>query len=404
MTYQQIISDLKKKIYHPIYFLMGEEPYYIDAITQEIEENLLSQAEKGFNQTIVYGRDTDLGNLVGMARRFPMMANYQVIIVKEAQDLLKTIDIQKLQDVIKARETLETARNKKLLEEIREHKLKTLSEAIKHLNVSKPQDIKALEEVFENIQYLSSDGNRKYAGLVDLLDNPVSSTILVFAYKYGKLDRRKAFTKKLESAGVLFESTKIYENKIPDWITTYLREREYLIEEAATALLSEYLGADLSRIANELQKLIINVPPNSRIDSTHIEKYIGISKEYNIFELQKALGSGNKVKSIQIANHFAVNAKENPVVKTIAMLFGFFSKIMILHSLKDRSPNALASALSVNPYFVKDYQQAARTFPEQKLEQIMRLLQEYDMKAKGVGNISTQDGELTKELIYRIMN
>ncbi len=404
MTYEQIITDLRNKIYHPVYFLMGEEPYYIDALTDLIEDSILTPAEKGFNQTVVYGRDVTIAEIVAMARRYPMMANYQVVIVKEAQDLFKANDIQRLMDVIKVNETLESAKFARILPVIREKNLRNASDAAKAMGSEKSQDLKLLDELFSHIQYLSSEPAKKYAGLINLLDHPVKSTILVFAYKYAKLDRRRSFAKKLEQSGVLFESTRLYENKIPEWITYYLRERRYAIDIPATALLTEYLGTDLARIANELQKLIINIPEGTRIDTSLIEKYIGISKDYNVFELQKALGAGDMHRTMQIVNYFAANSKENPVVKTIAMLFGFFTKLLLLHSQKDKSPQALAAVLSINPFFVKDYLQAARVYPEARVEAVIRLLREYDMKAKGVGNVSLQDAELTRELIYRIMH
>jgi DNA polymerase-3 subunit delta len=402
MTFEQIITDLRNKIYHPLYFLMGEEPYYIDVISDVIESEVLNPAERGFNLTVLYGRDTTLAQVTSLARNYPMMANYQVIIVKEAQDLFRRNDIDKLQSILKAQEILDSPRNRKILEQIKLLKPVNAADAMRKLGLDKPTDKKAVEEVFENLGILNAEAGKGLVELVNLLDKPVKSTILVFAYKYEKLDRRKAFTKKVEKAGVLFESTRLYDNKIPEWIATYLRNKGYAIEIATTALLAEYLGNDLGRIANELDKLIINLKPGTRVNNDHVEANIGISKEFNVFELQKALGTGDVARAQRIANHFASNIKENPAVKTIAILYSWFSKLMIYHSLTDRNPNSIAAALSVNPYFVKDYQQAAQRYPKPRLDKVISLLHSYDLKAKGLNTGSIDDGELTRELIFRI--
>ena len=404
MTFDQIITDLRNKIYFPVYFLMGEEPYYIDAIIDILEEEVLTPAEKGFNQTVLYGREVNLGQVTALARNYPMMANYQVIIVKEAQDLFRRNDLDKIQAVIKAKEALDTPRNRKILDQVRQRKLVSPADAARTLGMDKPTDMKVLEEVFEHINLLNAESGKGYVELINLLDNPVKSTILVFGYKYEKLDKRKALAKKLEKSGVLFESTRLYDNKIPDWIASYLRQKKYNIEIPAAALLAEYLGNDLSRIANELDKLVINLPAGTRVNSDHIEANIGISKEYNIFELQKAIGSGDTGRAQRIVNYFGANEKENPAVKTIAILFSYFSKLLIYHGLSDHSPNNIASALSVHPYFVKDYQQAASRYTRPKLEHVIGLLYEFDLRSKGVNNISAKDGELTRELIFRIMH
>ena len=403
MRFEEIIADLRKKIYHPVYFLMGEEPYYLDQISNYIEENVLNEAEKGFNQTVVYGRDTSLADLVGMSRRFPMMANYQVIIVKEAQDLFRKNELEKINQVIKAKEALDAPKAKRWVEAIREHRLQSVAQAMKVPDLCKPADKKSLEEVFAHLSILNSESGKACAGLIQLLDQPMKSSILVFNYKYQKLDKRKAFAKKLDKAGVLFESARLYDNKIPDWIVQWLQKKGYHIEIPAAALLAEYLGNDLSRVANELGKLIINLPAGTKVNTTHIEENIGISKEYNIFELQKALGLKDRVKTLKIVNYFAANEKENPVVKTIVILHSYFSKLLLYHSLKDKSQHNVATALGVHPFFVKDYQQAAAAYAPGRLQHIMGLLYAYDLKAKGVNNVSVRDGELTRELIFRII-
>lgn len=334
ISFDQILSDLKNKIYAPIYLLHGEEAYFIDAISDYIEQNLLSEMEKEFNQTICYGKDSDVTTLMGNARRFPMMANYQVIIVKEAQDL------------------------------------------------------GSIEEL------------HAYA------EHPLNSTVLVLCYKYGKLDKRKALYKAIEKNGIAFEAAKLYENKIPDWISDYLRKRRYSIQPKASMLLTEFVGNDLSKVVNELEKLFINLPEGSEITEDYIEKNIGISKDYNVFELQKALGRKEVVKANRIIQHFAANPRENPLVKVLPIIYQYFSKILLYHYLPDKSRNNVASALSVNPFFIGDYQQAAQTFSPAKLVSIISLLREYDLKSKGVDSSPTfaTDGELMKELIYKILH
>jgi len=332
ISFDQLLSDLKNQIYHPVYLLHGEESYFIDAVSDFIEASVLSDLEKEFNQTIVYGKDSNVLTLMSYAKRFPMMANYQVLIVKEAQDLEKIEDFQ------------------------------------------------------------------------PYMENPQPSTILVLCYKYGKLDKRKSLYKAIEKIGVTFESARLYDNKIPDWINEYLRRQKYTITPKAAAMLTEFLGADLGKIVNEIQKLLINIPAGSEIDETCVEKNIGISKDYNVFELQKALTRRDVLKANQIILHFAGNLRENPLVKVIPMLYAHFSKILLYHFLTDKSTNAVASALGIKPFFVADYQQAARSFPAGKTVSVISLLHEYDLKAKGVNNASTGDGELMKELIFKILH
>jgi DNA polymerase-3 subunit delta len=332
MTMDQILTDLKNKIYYPVYFLAGEESYFIDTISDYIEKHVLSDTEKEFNQTVIYGRDTDILSLISIAKRFPMMANYQVVIVKEAQD------IQKIEE------------------------------------------------------------------LLPYVEQPLNSTLLVLNYKYKKIDKRKSFFKKIDKKGVLFESRKIYDNKLGAWISDYVNERGYTITPKATAMLTEFLGTELSKVVNEVNKLIINLPEKAEINDLAVERNIGISKDYNIFELQNAIGSKNVEKANRIVNYFAANPKENPLIKTIAILYGFFSKLLIYQQLKDKSKSNVASALSLNPFFVKDYQVAARNYNLKKLSAIIGYLREYDLKAKGFNNASATDGDLMKEMMYKILH
>jgi DNA polymerase-3 subunit delta len=333
MTYNQIIQDLEDKNFKPIYFLHGEEPYYIDKITNYIVDNILSESEKSFNQTIFYGRDTNISTVINAAKRFPMMANNQVIVVKEAQYL------DKLED------------------------------------------------------------------LMYYVENPLKSTLLVIAYKHKKVDKRRKLYNTLKKNDLTFESTKLYDNKIPDWIINYLKERNYDITPEASLLLTEYLGSDLSKIAGELEKLFIALSPDIRkIDLETIEENIGISKDFNNFELTNALSVKNILKANRIVNYFAANPKNNPITLTISSLHFFFSKVLAYHSLKNKSSATVASELKINPFFVNEYKKAASNYSSQKLVEIISLLREYDLKSKGWGNTGIDSGNLLKELIFKILH
>ncbi len=333
MTFEEIYSSIKKQNYAPIYFLMGEESFYIDKITDYILENALPESERDFNQTIFYGKDADMANIIDTARRFPMMANKQLVVVKEAQQL-------------------------------------------------------------KNIELLDS-----------YIKNPLKSTILVINYKYKSLDKRKAFTKNVAQYGILFESKKIYENQLPDWISKYTNSLKLKIETKASILLSEFLGNDLSKISNELDKLSINLSKGKTITADDIERNIGISKDFNNFELQNALGKKDILKANQIINYFSTNEKNNPIYVTIALLHSYFSKILKFHFLKNKTNDKLvASALGVNPFFVKDYKSAAKLYNPKKLVSIINLLREYDLKSKGIGNVSSKNGDLLKELIFKTLH
>jgi len=332
MTFEEIIGNLQKKIYHPVYFLMGEETYFIDKISDYIADNVLTEAEKGFNQTVLYGKDLEPSTIIGNARRFPMMANHQVIIVREAQNIKKIEDLE------------------------------------------------------------------------PYVKNPLNSTILVINYKYKTLDKRKTFPKLIDQKGVLFESKKIYDNQLPTWITTYLKSQQYTISPQAAAMIAEYLGADLSKVANELDKLIISLPVGTQITPDHIEKNIGISKEFNVFELQNALGERDLLRANRIINYFGANPSSNPVTVVVSALFSYFSKLLNYHFLEDKSQNNVASVLQVHPFFVKNYVAAAKNYNIKKLVEIVSILREYDMKSKGWGNVSASQADLQKEMIYRILH
>ena len=340
MTAQDIIKDLKNRKLKPVYLLHGEEPYFIDQVSDYVEYKLLSDAEKGFNQTVLYGKDTDIMTVLNAAKRYPMMSDYQVVLVKEAQEL------------------------------------KWGSEG---------------------------DDKKGINPLLAYLEGPLPSTVLVFCYKYGKFDKRRKAYKAIEKSGLVFESGTLYDNKVPGWIEEYVSEKGYKINAQASAMLSEYLGNDLSKIANELDKLMLNVAAGQEITLKLIQDNIGISKEYNVFELQSALGRKDALKVNQIINYFEANPKNNPIVLVLGNLNNFFTKVLIYHYVKDKSQQNLARELGVSPFFVKDYEQAARSYPYGKTMQIIHYLREYDVKSKGVES-NTDHGGLMKELMFKILH
>jgi DNA polymerase-3 subunit delta len=340
MTAADILKDIKNRKYKPLYLLHGEEPYFIDLVSNYIEHSLLPEAEKGFNQTVVYGKDTEIMAVLNAAKRYPMMADYQVVLVKEAQDMKWGKD---------------------------------------------------------------DDGKKSIDPLLSYLENPLPSTILVFCYKYGKFDKRKKTYKAIEKNGLVFESAPLYDSKIPAWIEGYISDKGYKINQQASAMLSEYLGNDLSKIANELEKLMLNVSAGQEITLKHIHDNIGISKEYNVFELQTALSKKDAFKVNQIINYFEANPKANPIVLVLGNLNNYFSKVLAYHYVKDKSQQNLARELGVNPYFVKDYEQAGRSYSYQKTMQIISYLREYDLKSKGVES-NAPHGELMKELMFKILH
>ena len=329
----KIVSDIKGGNIKSIYFLMGEEPYYIDKISDYIEDNILAEEEKGFNQMVLYGRDVTVEDIIDNAKRYPMMADRQVIVVKEAQDLSRTIE-----------------------------------------------------------------------KLVSYAQNPQPSTVLVICYKYKSIDKRKKLYKAVQKAGLVYESKKLYENQVADWIRRVLAGKKFKIDTKATLMLVDFLGTDLSKISNELNKLMVVLPAGSTITPNAIEENIGISKDYNNFELRKAVGERDVLKVNRIINHFAQNQKANPMVVTISLLNSFFTQLLIFHSLKDKSKNSVAKALGVNPFFVSDYSVAAKNYPMRKVSQVIALLRDADIKGKGVGANALPASDILKELLFKIIH
>ncbi|MCL6265816.1 DNA polymerase III subunit delta [Flagellimonas myxillae] len=329
---KEIVSDIKQGNPKPIYFLMGEEPYYIDRISQYIADNVLTEDEKGFNQMVLYGRDTSVEDVVANAKRFPMMAQHQVVIVKEAQHLSRNIE--------------------------------------------------------------------KFTAYAE---NPQPTTILVICYKYKKLDKRKKLYKSIKQIGELFESKKLYENQVAEWVRRTLAGKKYKISPKACIMLVEFLGTDLSKISNELDKLMLIVPADVEIIPELVEQHIGISKDFNNFELKKAIGERNVRKAARIVDYFAQNPKDNPFVVTITLLNTFFTQLLQYHGLKDHSPGNVAKVLGVNPYFVNEFAIAAKNYPMKRVSSIISKLRQLDLKGKGVGASNMAQGDLLKEMLAAVV-
>lgn len=335
MKFEEIIQQVKQGNYAPVYFLHGEEPFFIDKISETIQKHALKDDERGFNETILYGKDTDVINLIHAARRFPMGAPRQLIVVREAQLLDK---IEMLESYIK---------------------------------------------------------------------NPLVSTILVISYKYKTLDGRSKVSAALKAQkhALVFESKKLYDNQVGAWIGSYLKEKGLSIEAKASVMLIEFLGSDLEKLVQAVEKLMISLGPgNSMITVDNVSRNIGISKEYNPFELQSALIQKDVAKANRIVRAFAANPKDYPVPAITGVLFNYFSKLLAYYYLTDKSKAAVASALKINPFFVGDYQTGARNYSGVKVAVVISLLREYDMKSKGFGNVSASSGELLTELVYKILH
>ena len=333
ITYQQIINQMKAGDWKPIYLLHGEEDYYIDLIANYIEENLLTEDEKEFNMTILYAtKDTSCDEIIMAAQRYPMMSQYQLIMVREAQNI------------------------------------------------------------------------RNFDNLSSYLKQPLRSSIIVLCHKHGVVDGRKKFVKDIAASGILFESKRKYDNEIPSWITAYVREHNADIEPKAANLLAEFLGTQLSKVVNEIDKLLILLDKSNsrRIDSTMVERNIGISKDYNNFELVKALGDRDILKINRIIDHFSKDPKNNPIVVTTSVVFNFFSNLLLYHSLQDKSQANVAAELKINPYFVKDYQHAASIYNSARTLYAIGLIRELDVRSKGFGDSGTSQRDLLREIMFKI--
>ncbi|HEX6889380.1 MAG TPA: DNA polymerase III subunit delta [Chryseolinea sp.] len=335
---RKILTDLRAGKYSPVYFLQGEETYYIDLISDFIEQNVLTEAEKGFNQVILYGKDVTMAAVLTNARRFPMMAERQVVIVKEAQD----------------------------------------------------------------IQDLNKDIGSKL--LLDYLTKQVPSTVLVFCHKNKNLDKRRELGKKIEKLATTLTTKKSYDNQLPDFVTEYVGEKKVSMEDKAILALCEFVGNDLHRLANEIDKLIISLPKGESISLDQVMNQVGVSKEYNIFELQRAILVKDPLLANKIVNYFESNTRKNPIIPVVAFLFSFFSKLLAASQASDKSDKGLVSELKVSPYAARDYTLALRQYPQQKIMDNISSLREADLKLKGVNTGSADEGQIFRELIWRLMN
>lgn len=333
-TYDSIIAELKKGVFRPIYYLMGEESYFTDRITDYIAEHALDELEREFNMTVFYGLDTNIDNVISAARRYPMMAERQVIIVKEAQ-MMKNIDNLSL-----------------------------------------------------------------------YLKQPTESTVLVFAHKNGSLDKRKKVAVDIEREGVLLDSKKMREEQLPSFINGYMREKSLTADNKTIQMLAESIGNDLSRMAGEIDKLSIALPQGTvHISPELVEEHIGISKEFNNFELQNAIVNKDVYKANRIINYFAENPKKNPIQMTLAILFGFFSNVMMAYYAPDKSDKGVAEFLGLkSAWGVGDYIKAMRNYKAMHVLEILHLIRLADAQSKGANGATIGDGEIMRELLYKILH
>ena len=336
-TPESVLKEIRAKQFKPVYFLYGDEPYYIDLIAEELEKRVVPEAEKGFNQFVIYGKDSDLAGALGYAKRYPFMAERQLVWVKDAHQLSGIKDKDQQQR------------------------------------------------------------------LEDYALNPLGSTVLVLCH-HDKADERKTYVKACAKHGAVVHSKRLYDNKLPDWVRNYCHVQGVKISPKAEQMLVSNIGNDLKRMVSEIQKILINLKAGEGIDADLIEKYVGISKEYNVFEFQKALGQRDVFKANNIAAHFAANPKDNPLAPVLIILYSFFTKVLQTHAAPDRSEGGLASLLGVNPFFVKDYTQAARNYPIGKVADIIRSLRRADAQMKGVESGSIDDGELLRQLVFEIIH
>lgn len=336
-AFQQLMGKLKKGIYFPVYFLQGEETYFIDYVAGYIEQHALHESQRSFNQVILYGRDVTIATILNHARRFPMMADRQVVIVREAQDVP---------------------------------------------DLNKDTGIKLL------LQYIRQ---------------PVPTTILVFCHKHKTLDRRKELGREVDKLEGTLTFKKLYDNQLPDFVRNYLSEKKILFEASAVQTLCDLIGNDLNRLVNEVDKISIALQEGQTLTVNQVLDHVGVSREYNIFELQKALVRADRLAAARIAAYFESNTKRNPVIPIVAFLYSFFSKLLIASKLEKKDEKSIVNALKINPYAARDYSAALTKYSTQKLLDNVRLLCETDLKLKGVDSGAASEGQLLRELVFRLM-
>jgi len=335
-----ILKAVGQRQFQPVYFLQGEEPYFIDLVSDALEGAVLPESERGFNQVVLYGKDTDVAGILGQAKRFPMMSSHTVVLVKEAQ-------------------------------------------AVADL-----------------------ESEKAWPFLEAYLKTPPASTVLVLAYKHKTLDSRKKLGKLLAAApGVaLLTSKKLYDNQVQPWLGGYVRQRKQQITPGAAALLAEYIGADLGRLANEVNKLLLNVKAGQAIDEDLVQRLVGISKEYNIFELQRALVQRDVLKANRILTHFAANPKANPLIPNLTLLFNFFTRLLALHQAGPNPSDSDLAKLGIQKFAAKEYQQAQRHYDTARCLDIIHLIRRADAQSKGIESGSMDEGEILRELVWLILH
>lgn len=331
MTPEKIISDLKKAHFKPVYWLEGDESYFIDQVIEFAERGILSESEAGFNLTVFYGRDTAWPDVINACRRYPMFSEKQVVIIKEAQDL---------------------------------------------------------------------KGIEKLEGYVE---KPLSSTLLFVGYKGKKIDGRTKMARLLKEKSVLLSTKKMYDNALPEWTSELVKEKGYSITKKALFLLIDHIGNDLNRLNNEVDKLALNLKDNKQITEDDIEKFVGVSKEFNVFELQQAISQRDLYKAIRIVQYFGNNPKAAPLPLVFPSLYNFFSKVQVVYSVASKDEKTVATALGVNIYFVKDYISTSTKFSSSEIEKLLLLLYEYNLRNLGVNDSGTDDAELLKEMIVKMI-
>tara|TARA_B100000965_G_scaffold141593_1_gene117879 strand:- start:13183 stop:14190 length:1008 start_codon:yes stop_codon:yes gene_type:complete len=331
-TLSEIKNDIKTKTFSPIYLLMGEEEFYIDNITNLFIQNVLTEEEKQFNLNILYGKDTSIDQIVSICKKYPLMSDFQIVLVKEAQDLSRTFD-----------------------------------------------------------------------SIIEYVKNPLKTTILIINYKHKSIDKRKVVYKEINKVGKIFESKKLYDNQVQNWINEKINIAGFSIDQKSTVLINEHLGNSLSKISNEIDKLLEIKKNDKIIKSDDVEKYIGISKEFNNFELRRALGEKNFDKAFQITQYFSENPNSNPLVVSISIIFDFFNKLLVYHSNSNSNDKKMAALLGINPFFLSEYHIASRNYSLKSVVGVISVIRDYDMYSKGV-KVKKANPYLLKELITRIIN
>lgn len=333
---KKILADIKARRFEPVYLLQGEETYYIDLISNYLEQNVLSESERAFNQVVLYGKEAPVNVILTNAKRYPMMAERQLIVVREAQD----------------------------------------------------------------IPDLSKEMGQRL--LLDYFVRPVASTVLVLCHKHKTLDKRKELGKKAEQLTTSLTFKKPYDNQLPEFVTEYVEAKGFAIEERATLVLCESVGNDLNRLANEIDKLLIG-KSQKPITAEEVMSQVGMSREYNIFELQKALISQDTYRSFQIAEYFSSNTKKNPLIMVVAFLFSFYSKLLLAASGSGRTERELVTVLKISPFAARDYMNALQKYSLAKIVENISLLKEADLKLKGVNSGSEDESQILKELVQRLI-